>query len=480
MRAGTERRRLRSGAGMARDAAGCLLVAALFYSPWDYGGTSATAIRNLNLIFSGMVILWAIGSLVRPGSGGRFCPWTLLVAGALLLIMGWGMALNAHAIYDVDYGFFLPVTAPLPTAPGSVDYVLSVASMWRVTALLGCVWVVADLTQDEKWLLRIWWGIALAGASIAFLGLLQKATGAEMTFWEARDPGEPLVKTFFATFYYHGNAGAFLNLALPAVLGLAFRAVTRRANPGARALWIALSLIMAVAVISDTSRMGQFIAVVIVLVLLFLAARRLFQRVRRVELKTLFLALLVGAFTLWAISRVSHLDQSWRRYEQLQKSLFEDARWLVDKAAVSALPEAGPFGFGPGTFSAVFPALNQLDQRAQGDWLFLHNDYLQTLLEWGWVGGFLWAVVFFGGIAMALRSFSDRARAARWFPRRRLLLALAVVALSGVGLHAVVDFPLQISAMQLYAATYLGICWGSAGWGRGVAKEGDRKPNPIR
>ncbi len=43
----------------------------------------------------------------------------------------WGMALNSHAINDADYSIRLP----LPGAPGSADYVLSLAWMRRGTAL---------------------------------------------------------------------------------------------------------------------------------------------------------------------------------------------------------------------------------------------------------------------------------------------------------------------------------------------------------
>ncbi len=472
-------------ARVTRDAAGWLLVVALFYSPWDYGGTGAPAIRNLNWILAGAICLWGVSLLIswragtgpgrrnarrrgagvnEPGHRGRFFSWVLLSTSLLLLIIGWGMALNAHSICDADYDIFLPLTSPLPGAPGSVDYALSIASMRRVTVLLGLVWVMADLAQDERWLLRIWWAIGLAGGSIAVLGLLQKATGAGMIFWESLDRGEPPVSTFFGTYYYHGNAGAYLNLALPAILGLAARSVTRPSNPGARALWLTLSLVMIVAVISDTSRMGQVIATVIVLTLVVFSAGKIFRRVRALELKTSLIAVLVGGAALWAISQASHLDQSGRRWGTAQTSWANDARWLVDKVAIAALPEAGALGFGPGTFSVVFPYLNRLDERAEGNWLFLHNDYLQTLLEWGWIGGLLWGTVFLGGAIVAERGLEDKRAVAGWLPRQRTLLPLALVALGGVALHAAVDFPLQISSLQLYAATYLGICWGAGRW----------------
>ena len=75
----------------------------------------------------------------------------------------------------------------------------------------------------------------------------------------------------------------------------------------------------------------------------------------------------------------------------------------------------------------------------------------------------LWALLFFGGIAVAIRSYKSYATR-EWTPRRRLLQPLAILGLIGVALHALVDFPFQIESIQLYVATYLGICWGSTLW----------------
>jgi O-antigen ligase len=134
--------------------------------------------------------------------------------------------------------------------------------------------------------------------------------------------------------------------------------------------------------------------------------------------------------------------------------------------ALRTLPEVGLFGFGPGTFRVVFPGYNVgSGNPVPGTWRFLHEDYLQTVLEWGWLGSSLWACLFFGGLAVAIRNYK-RYAAREWMPRRRVLQPLTVIALMGVALHALVDFPFQIESIQLYVATYLGICWGSSLWYR--------------
>ncbi len=58
-------------------------------------------------------------------------------------------------------------------------------------------------------------------------------------------------------------------------------------------------------------------------------------------------------------------------------------------------------------------------------------------------------------------------RSAEWTPRRRVFVAMVLLGLGSVALHALVDFPLQVASIQLYVATYVGVCWGvTSGSGR--------------
>jgi len=464
-----------------RDAPRWLFLAAVVYAPWDYGCTTALGVVRLNWILGVAVSLWIVGALCRrifgkaeglgdevpvagPEDNGRSrTPRMLWAISILLLVFGWWMVANAKAIYDSDYYLFVGVTRLVPWAPGSVDQAVSYAWMIRTTTLIGTIWLVADIFRDPKWLLRLWTTLGATGGSIAFLGLIQKASGAPMIFWKAVD--RP-VKTFFATFYYHGNAGAFLNLTLPLTIGLAVRSFTRPGRPIVRAFWLVLALVSVVAVVANTSRMGQVLGAAIVISLtvgfgptLFGAARR-----RRFEWRMPLVGGVIILGALLVMIKTSQLDRSLQRWERISETVPRDARWLATEAALRALPEASWFGFGPGTFHIVFPYFTGgLDSRIRGEWIHLHEDYLETLIEWGWFGSALWAGLFFGGIAVATHRRIS-ARSQTWSPRQRLLLPLVLVGLASVLLHALVDFPLQIASIQLYVATYLGICWGSFQW----------------
>jgi O-antigen ligase len=447
-----------------------IFFAALIYAPWAYGGTTSASIQIINWLLLAAFILRII-ELVVSGRRPAFPCLLLFVTIALIGIGAW-TAFNAKSIYDSDFHAFVPLRNFAPYLAGSVDYAISMAWIVRGALLLCAILFVVDLSQSNRWLLRLWYTIGLVAGSIAFVGLLQKATGARMIFWQTAPVWG--ATTFFATYYYHGNAGAFLNLVWPLTAGLAVRAFTTPAHPAMRAMWLSIFVLTIAAVIANTSRMAQLIALLLLIVLSVQLGPALLQKVSHTKKNVALAGAIAILLTLIALGQATHLDQPLNRWQALSQHVPNDARWQAWRVAVGALPDIGFFGFGPGTFRVVFPFYNSVAiNPAPGAWRFLHEDYVQTALEWGWVGSGLWALLFFGGIVIAICNHKKYAARA-WTPRRRLLQPIAIIAVVGVALHGLVDFPLQIASIQLYVATYLGLCWGSKIWQRPEVRERKR------
>jgi hypothetical protein len=443
--------------GSLRGLARWLFLGTLVMAPWLYGGTTAWSIEWISGSLGVVLTLW--GASLVVDRRWPMVPGALLVVVALILVQGWWMTINALSIYDRTFQVFMPLRPLLDNIPGSADYVLSLALMLRVTALLGVICFVSDLSQRSVWMTRLWYALVVAGGSIALLGLVQKGTAAKMIFWQP-PPTVAEFNTFFATYYYHANAGAFLNLILPPAAGLVAWTVVRDSRIG-RAVWGSSLLVIAVAVVSNTSRMAQVVAALLIVTMAGVLIRHRHGIIDRLEKRTILLGFVVVLVTVIAVGQAAKLDQPLSRWQNFSEQWRTDARWMATRAGLEAVGDAGALGFGPGTFRAVFPGYQQHHPKLEGTWRFLHQDYLQTILEWGWVGGLALAALFFGGIAVGTRHYL---RAQNWNNRQRIVLPCALLGLAGVAIHAIVDFPLQILSIQLLVATYLGLCWGSGSW----------------
>lgn len=435
-----------------------LFLALLVLAPWAYGCTEAWAIRWLNAGMALVLVLWVDGCVLRG-------VWPAAHRGAavcvgLLLVQGWWMALNPHFALDAEAHVFQPIAARLGWAPGAVDGALSHTAMLRVTGLLGMVLFTADLAASALWRRRLWWTIAGTGVSIVLLGLVQRVGAAPMIFWEARETQA----SFFATYYYAGNAGAFLNLVLTPVAGLALLAVR---NPDAhvlRAIWIPGWLLCLAGVFVNTSRTAQAIALALTVVFAISQARVFFGStdLPRRSVCAIYLAAILAAVA--ALVVFSGWERTASKWTVTQSQLNADnPRWQALQAAAHILPDSGAFGLGPGTFAAAFPHYTgPLGDAIAGIWRYAHNDYLQTAIEWGVCGALVWAALFFGGMARCFACCRDlAARKPRVRTRERLVYFCAGLSLIGVAIHALVDFPLQIASLQLYVATFLGLGWSS-------------------
>ena len=445
-----------------RNAYRYLFLLTLIYAPWAYGCTTAVTIVILNYLLGAVMTLWIADLLLRRAKSKLSSGLASLVI--LLLVVGWGMSWNAKGVYDTAFEIFAPASQHIAWLPGSLDAPNSIAWMIRTMLLLLSVCFVADLVQRPGWLLRLWYAIGIGGGSISLFGLIEKASGARMIFWDdwpAKDS-----PTFFATYFYHANAGAFLNLVFPLTVGIAARVFQTTRSVFVKTVWLTAGIAVTIAIVANTSRAAQAIGFVSMLVVGVILLPQVRSVVARAEKGTIAAGILVGALAIYAVAQASRLDQPIKRWSTLSSQIGIDARWDAQHAAIAAIPEASWFGFGPGTFRSVFPHYVEASHgKLDSTWRFLHEDYLQTILEWGWVGSLFWALLFFAGLSVAIRAW--RKGGSNWLPRQRLLLPLVFIALVSVALQSLVDFPLQIASIQLYAAVYLGICWAAATWSRG-------------
>jgi hypothetical protein len=427
------------------------LLGLLVLAPWVYGSTRPEGKFLLTvglLVILGLFLLSLLATFRLP----RLKVASAILTG-LLLLQGWIMVLNPKQIFVPAIFAYIHLPAAIPWLPGVVNQATAQSQLLLVTGQIGAFWISSDLANNLHWRTRVWWVMSLTGVSLVTLGLAQRMTGARAIFW---DPVADPSSTFFATYHYHGNAGAFLNLVLPLIAAQAILTFARKSSHAGMSFWSIATLTTAACAFINVSKAAMVIAIFI---LLALVCQQLNQREFGNWPKTKWavvgvVVLLLFAGLVWAFG----FGDSLNRWIELPSFDTDRSRWLVDQAiARYALPASGWWGFGPGTFQITFPFFTQqLGDRAPGIWQNAHQDYLQTLMEWGYLGSAVWAALFFGGLRKAIVRLRQPGS---WQSEARLLSWACIVSLSGLLVHSLVDFPLQIPSLQLYAAVILGFLW---------------------
>jgi O-antigen ligase len=169
--------------------------------------------------------------------------------------------------------------------------------------------------------------------------------------------------------------------------------------------------------------------------------------------------LLIAAGLLVSVE-ISHESAVTRMTETNGVTISFDARMAAYEEYIDAVPVVGWFGLGPGLFHLAFPyQTSPLANVGAAIRDYAHEDYLQTVLEWGWLGTVWWTLLVGGGLYRAFQSYRQR----ELFTSkgdRRLLLA-AILGVGGTLAEALMDFPLQIASIRLCFLVLLALCWAS-------------------
>jgi hypothetical protein len=301
---------------------------------------------------------------------------------------------------------------------------------------------------------------------------------------------------FFATYFHHSSAGAFINLIWPLAAGRLLFFVSQSGQGlwrplGGAVLWGLILLLGLCGLGVQIARFAQANALVLVLALVSWLIWRRKKTGRGKVLVGLLVSLLLLTFLIQAVSvRLGwsgEIAARWRMFLPAGKPTATeqsvDFRMRPDsfipstqpggffgvreEAALTCLrmiPQAGLLGFGPGSWSANYPRFTD-DATLRTFFLhlqFAHTDWLQTVVEWGILGALAWGILVGGGLWEALRSLRESRVKKVEIGSREAMVAGVATALGGLLLHALIDFPLQIPSIQLYFVVLLALAWNAA------------------
>ena len=455
------------------NAARWLLLASIVLSAWLFGATRLWVVELLTWWLLAAGTLFLTGLLVQRRLPRL--PWFTALGSVFLLAEGWFMVWNAGARFIPALQDFVAVVQPLPGWPGVSDQSLAFPWMLRTTSLLAALWIASDLAANPLWRQRLWVTIGATGASIMILGLAQRFTGATSIFWDTyRYTGE----WFFAVYRYHANAGSYINLVLPMIAGLAVASFLRRGAETSRVLWTLAALTTAACGFVNLSRAANVVTAILMLAMaVWIATLRLQIASSRKLLHAVAVGLIATATVVYlAVS--FDISGSQARWEKTKlDALLNDGRPEVYEIMMKGtLEEAGAWGFGQGTFEQVFnKARTELRHPRAGRWDYAHSDALQTIQDWGYAGASVWFVIIVCGWLRAVAGSRRRGAAP---DDLSVLSAAGAFALTGVMLHACVDFPLQIFSLQLHTLVILGLVSGVPR--TGVSPPGRRRYRSAR
>jgi hypothetical protein len=462
---------------------GWLLLAAIVVAPWWYGSTRVEAIWALGFLLVAAGVLGLAGCCCKR----RFprVPAPCWGSGAAVIVLGWGLVpvSAAHLLSETSLA---AVTWNLGRWPASTTVRPPAAMALLATGMVLALLLSADLGRNPLWRRRILLAMAVTGASLAIFGVAQVALGAESIFgqqayWDQRDvlPGH-----FFATFFHHSVAGAFLNLTWPLALGLLLAARLGRSafqGRGWEFLFGACAAVVLLAVVVNVSKAGLILAVLLLLGFALWPGLTFFRSLRPAQQMAaaggIVLVLVAGLFLGRETGRLQLAEERWQEWYMTVSRLPAEMqrtggipteppfdRFAAASVSLEMAQQSRLWGFGPGSWMRTFPEFTG-EMEFEPFWLwmqFAHQDYLQTLVEWGAIGAMLWGILIFGALFVALRVL----RRSGWdlWGSEAISLYVILISLTGLLLHAAGDFPLQIPSIQLYAFVLLGFCWSAPAW----------------
>jgi O-antigen ligase len=399
--------------------------------------------RNSRVLFSLAAVL-----MFGPLAFGAVDPWSIFIlqAASAVLFVIWALSQLRSTQISIQWS---PVFSPMITfaglmcvqlLPGFSAYQHATFSQLLLYVAYGAVGflLVQTLTTSRE-VRSLATALTIYGTSIALFAVLQNLSAPTKLYW---------LKTphfggwIYGPYVNHNHYAGLMEMLIPVPLVFAFSRFGHT-----RERWIAASVaaFMGATIFLSGSRGGMTaFAVQITIFIAFVFRER--QRRNVAVLLSTFLLLSIGVIA-WTggrevKARIATLAA------QKHSDISPDIRLQIDRDILRMSRKRPVLGWGQGTFADVYPRFRSFytDSLVNA----AHNDYLQVLAETGILGfgTMMWLLV--SVLRPALR------KSHKWASDLNGAVAVAaILGISGILIHSLVDFNMQIPAN---AALFYSLC----------------------
>jgi O-antigen ligase len=416
--------------------------------------------------------LWVLNALLASltHKGGDVTPLNPLLAALFMVAPAWAWMQTAtwvpeswkHPLWMLA-GDYLGVELPGAIALSADD---AFTAIMRLMLYALVFFLALQLGRDRRRARRAMWWILAAGVAYSVYGLLSYWGVLREFMWYQDDAFRRDVR---ATFVNRNHFATWVGLSLICAIGIFYDHMFRRpANPMmamqgmaeqierflVRA-WLPLSavILLVSALVSTHSRGGFSGTFAGGLVLLFLIDRKR-GRVNNRARVVAGAALAVSAISFYISSEIllQRIDQSHIDSEGRTTVYMNVSRGIADNPLL---------GYGYGSFEDSFRLYRRIEIAKKVD--EAHNTYLENIFELGLPAALCLFGALSGLVLTCLRGVARRRR--DWvFP------ATAVASTVLVGVHALMDFSLQLPAVAMLYALIMGV-----GCAQSVSSSGRRR-----
>ena len=441
-------------------------------------------------VFWGLLTLIVLSPL--PLGSNRPVPWSLLALCTGLLLVLWAVAATRTRMRGARAAdrFFLPIAllflaglgwmvwqtlGPLPTnlqpealrhgrdllqAAPAAGIGLEGGAAWHVLMRLACyggvfllAWEYGRRRDRAQTVLVV---VVVTGVGYALYGLIVQLSELGLVLWY---PKTAYRESLTSTFVNRNSYATYAAIGLLCALALRFsqwrrgrdhrRAQMGELGPQAgREAWsvgmLAIAAgIMAAALVLTGSRGGFYsLAATLALCVVALAVARLLRGWQLLGLVLLGTVAAAGILLSVGGGLAGRLESNAASIESSRSALF--------RPTVEAIRQRPLTGYGAGSFQGVFEAVNTGELYREGYFIDkAHNTYLELALEAGLPAAASMILAVFAFVALCANAL---------LRRKGVRFALAGLAVSlMVGIHALVDFSLQIPAVAVTYAAVLGV-----------------------